>query len=113
MSCANGSGDRRFHWSPRRTLADPGRSPEQELEASEVEEAIQHCLDLLPIEFRTVVVMADVQGLDYSEVAAVVRTPLGTVKSRLARARLRLRQCLQDFEELLPSGFRLKEEPAA
>ncbi len=95
--------------SPR-WLADPNLSPEQEAEADELEHAIQHCLDALPTEFRTVVVLADIQGLDYTEVAASVRVPLGTVKSRLARARLRLRECLQGFAELLPAVFRLEEQ---
>jgi RNA polymerase sigma-70 factor (ECF subfamily) len=65
------------------------------------------------MEFKTVVVMADLQGLDYSEVAVAVKVPLGTIKSRLARARLRLRECLQGFAELLPSVFRLGEESTA
>ena len=56
--------------------------------------------------------MADLQGLDYTEVASATRTPLGTIKSRLARARLRLRECLQSFRELLPSAFRLGGEMA-
>jgi RNA polymerase sigma-70 factor (ECF subfamily) len=94
--------------SPR-WLADPNMSPEQEAEADELEHAIQHCLENLPTDFRVVVVMADIQGLDYSEVAAAARVPLGTIKSRLARARLRLRECLQGFEELLPASFRLEE----
>ena len=94
--------------SPR-WLADPNMSPEQEAEANELEHAIQHCLENLPTDFRVVVVMADIQGLDYSEVAAATRVPLGTIKSRLARARLRLRECLQGFEELLPASFRLEE----
>jgi RNA polymerase sigma-70 factor (ECF subfamily) len=51
--------------------------------------------------------------MDYTEVAVAVRVPLGTIKSRLARARLRLRECLQDFSELLPSVFRLEEESTA
>jgi RNA polymerase sigma-70 factor (ECF subfamily) len=98
-----------------RWLADPSMSPEEHLEADELEHAIQHCLEGLPLEFRTVVVLADIQGLDYVEVAATIRSPLGTVKSRLARGRLRLRECLQDFWELLPAAFRLKDiapEPA-
>ncbi len=95
-----------------RWLADPALTPEQSAEAVELEHAIQHCLDNLPMEFRTVVVMADLQGLDYTEVAAAVRAPLGTIKSRLARARLRLRECLQGFAELLPSSFRLEGELA-
>ena len=98
--------------SPR-WLADPGMTPDQKAEADELEHAIQHCLDNLPMEFKTVVVMADLQGLDYSEVAVAVRVPLGTIKSRLARARLRLRECLQGFAELLPSVFRLGEESTA
>ena len=92
--------------SPR-WLADTSMSPEQKVEADELEHAIQHCLDALPADFRTVVVLADVQGLDYAEVASATRVPLGTIKSRLARARLRLRECLQGFWELLPAAFRL------
>jgi RNA polymerase sigma-70 factor (ECF subfamily) len=98
--------------SEPRWLADRGASPEELAEANELEHAMRHCLDGLPLEFRTVVVMADIEGLDYTEVAAAVRVPLGTVKSRLARARLRLRECLRAFEELLPRGFRLEGEPA-
>lgn len=95
-----------------RWLADPGMSPEERVEADDVEHAIQHCLDALPTEFRTVVVLADIQGLDYIEVAASVKVPIGTIKSRLARARLRLRECLQGFVELLPASFRLEGEHA-
>ncbi|MGZ9164762.1 MAG: RNA polymerase sigma factor [Anaerolineales bacterium] len=98
--------------SPR-WLADPSMSPEQKAEADEVEHAIQHCLNNLPVEFKTVVVMADIQGMDYSEVAIAVHVPLGTIKSRLARARLRLRECLQGFSELLPATFRLEEGTSA
>ncbi len=93
-----------------RWLADPSASPEEQFDQAELEHAIQHCLEALPAEFRSVVVMADIQGLDYSEVAMAVHTPLGTVKSRLARARLRLRECLQGFWELLPAAFRLESE---
>jgi RNA polymerase sigma-70 factor, ECF subfamily len=95
-----------------RWLADPALTPEQSAEAVELEHAIQHCLENLPLEFRTVVVMADLQGLDYTEVATATRAPLGTIKSRLARARLRLRECLQGFGELLPATFRLEGELA-
>ncbi len=96
------------HW-----LADPGLAPEEQMDQVELEHAIQHCLERLPNEFRTVVVLADVQGLDYTEVATALRKPLGTIKSRLARARLRLRECLQGFRELLPAAFRLEEERGA
>ena len=91
-------------------MADTDLSPEQLSEQAELEHAIQHCLNGLPIDYRSVVVLADIQGLDYNEVAASLRKPLGTVKSRLARARLRLRECLQDFWELLPAAFRLESK---
>ena len=97
--------------SPR-WLADPSLTPSQQLEADELEHAIQHCLDSLPTDFRAVVVMADIEGLDYTDVAKAVHVPLGTVKSRLARARLRLRECLQSFAELLPAAFRLNTNEA-
>ena len=93
-------------------LADKGMTPAQKAEADELEHAIQHCLNELPVEFRAAVVLADVQGLDYAEAAAASRVPIGTIKSRIARARSRLRECLRSFEELLPSSFRLNEENA-
>ena len=82
-------------------------SPEDAFDTAELEHALQHCLESLPMDFRAVVVLVDVQGMDYEEVSHSVKAPLGTVKSRLARARLKLRDCLQQFQELLPSQFRL------
>jgi RNA polymerase sigma-70 factor, ECF subfamily len=93
-----------------RWLADPNASPEEQMDQAEIEHAIEHCLGNLPTDFRAVVVLADIQDLDYSEIAAILKKPLGTIKSRLARARLRLRECLQSFRELLPAAFRLEEK---
>jgi RNA polymerase sigma-70 factor (ECF subfamily) len=90
-------------------LADPNMTPSQQAEADELEHAIQHCINNLPLEFKTVVIMTDLQGMDYAEVAVAVHVPLGTIKSRLARARLRLRECLRSFEELLPASYRLED----
>jgi RNA polymerase sigma-70 factor (ECF subfamily) len=84
--------------------------PERAAERAELARAIQGCLEGLPVDFRVVAVLADVQGYDYAEIAAVVGTPLGTVKSRLARARLRLRDCLKRYRELLPAVYRLQDE---
>jgi RNA polymerase sigma-70 factor (ECF subfamily) len=91
-------------------LADDSASPETEVERAELDQALQSCLNGLPEEFRAVVVMVDVEGLDYQEVSVAVGKPLGTVKSRLARARLKMRDCLRHFWELLPSIFRLDDE---
>ncbi|MFC2028436.1 RNA polymerase sigma factor [Chloroflexota bacterium] len=89
-------------------IADTDISPEEKAETLELEHAIQHCLDNLPLDFRTVIVLADIQEMNYKEVSAAIKIPLGTIKSRLARARLRMRECLQDFWELLPAKFRLE-----
>jgi len=86
--------------------------PETAMERAELSKAIQDCLNRLPDEFRVVAVLADVQGFDYAEISAAAGMPLGTVKSRLARARLRLRDCLQRFRELLPAAYRLEDEAA-
>jgi RNA polymerase sigma-70 factor (ECF subfamily) len=91
-------------------LADDGPSPENELERAELDQALQTCLHGLPEEFRAVVLMVDVEGLDYQEVSLATGKPLGTVKSRLARARLKMRDCLRQYWELLPSLYRLDDE---
>lgn len=91
-------------------LADNSPNPEQTLEQGELDNAVQSCLQGLPDEFRAVIVMVDVEGMDYQEVSTAVGKPLGTIKSRVARARLKLRDCLQGFWELLPVQFRLENE---
>jgi RNA polymerase sigma-70 factor (ECF subfamily) len=93
------------HW-----IADSGELPEDSVERTELARAIQRCIDGLPAEFRVVVALVDVQGMDYGEASQVIGKPLGTVKSRLARARGRMRDCLQAFWELLPAAFRLEGE---
>lgn len=91
-------------------LADGKPTPEEAFEQTELETAIQHCLSELPEEFRAVVVMVDIEGCNYQEVSEAIRKPIGTVKSRMARARLRLKECLKHFWELLPLKIRLESE---
>ncbi len=91
-------------------LAAEGGDPESEAQQAELARALEECLGGLPDEFRLVAVLVDVQGHDYREASQVLGTPLGTVKSRLARARLRMRDCLQAHRELLPAAFRLEDE---
>ncbi|MBX3049729.1 MAG: sigma-70 family RNA polymerase sigma factor [Anaerolineales bacterium] len=93
-------------------LADPSAGPQELSERAELAAAIQRCLKELDDDFRSAVVLVDVQGLDYSEAAQIMKRPVGTVKSRLARARTRMQSCLQGFAELLPDRFRLKAEEA-
>ena len=91
-------------------LEDPGESPEEAILRVELSTAIQNCLNGLDEDFRVVVVLVDIQGMDYAEAAEAANTPLGTIKSRLARARAKLQDCLRGFGELLPDKFRLEGE---
>jgi RNA polymerase sigma-70 factor (ECF subfamily) len=94
-------------------LEDPSERPEEFAMRRELSEAIQNCLMGLSEEFRTVVVLVDIQGMDYQEASDTADTPLGTVKSRLARARKKLQECLQGYGELLPDLFRLDDTRTA
>jgi RNA polymerase sigma-70 factor (ECF subfamily) len=94
-------------------LTDPGEGPEEAVERAALNQAIERCIQELPPEFRAVVVLVDLQGLNYAEAAEAVGRPVGTIKSRLARARVQVRDCLQAFRELLPREFRLDSESAA
>jgi RNA polymerase sigma-70 factor, ECF subfamily len=109
LSQGDGSEDGRASFEP----PDPGETPEDHLARSEVRRALEECLRRLTDDQRAVVLLADVQAMDYSEVAAVMQTALGTVKSRLARARANLRECLSARGELLPEAFRLEGEASA
>lgn len=91
-------------------LTDPQLQPEEQISQNELNRAIQDCLSNLPEDFRTIVVMVDMQEMNYDEASQISSLPLGTIKSRLSRARRRLQDCLQRFSELLPSQFRFNQE---
>jgi RNA polymerase sigma-70 factor (ECF subfamily) len=94
------------------SLVARSESPEEQTQRRELAHHIQRCLDHLPDDMRVVAVMCDVMEMDYSEIAQSTGLALGTVKSRLSRARGRLRDCLQKVGELLPAAFRLEDERA-
>jgi len=56
--------------------------------------SLQDCLEALPAEFREAIVLRELEELSYKEISEIARVPVGTVMSRLARARKRLQQCL-------------------
>jgi len=89
-------------------VSESEMGPEESRQWTEMVEAISRCLDDLPDEQRVVTVLRDVEGYDYSEIAEIMASTLGTVKSRLSRARAKLRECLQGFGELLPAEYRLE-----
>jgi RNA polymerase sigma-70 factor (ECF subfamily) len=88
-------------------LRSPEDGPEQHRQRVELAIAIERCLEGLPEDQRVATVLCDVEGHDYQEIAQMMRVSLGTVKSRLSRARAKLRDCLQQSQELLPANYRL------
>ncbi|MFN8639829.1 MAG: sigma-70 family RNA polymerase sigma factor [Dehalococcoidia bacterium] len=87
--------------------ADPGPSPEAAALNAELRAALERALLQLPEEWRLVVVLTDVHGLSYEEVSIAAGLPLGTVKSRISRARGRLRDILLATGELTSPAGRL------
>jgi RNA polymerase sigma-70 factor (ECF subfamily) len=74
---------------------DPARGPEETLLARDREELVAAALLALPVRFREAVVLRDLDGLSYDEIAAVLGARAGTVRSRIARGRERLRVLLE------------------
>lgn len=81
--------------------------PDQVALRHEVGEWLQQVILQLPVDQRMTLVMADVHGYSYEEIAEVTDVQLGTVKSRLSRARRKVRKLLQEHSELLPAKYRL------
>jgi RNA polymerase sigma-70 factor, ECF subfamily len=75
-------------------LKDPRETPEQVMERVETGQRIANAIQRLNPVFRCVVILVDLQELDYAETSTVLHIPVGTVKSRLARARNQLREDL-------------------
>jgi RNA polymerase sigma-70 factor (ECF subfamily) len=75
-------------------LASPSAGPEQQVHDGMLEDDIQRALDALPPDFRAAVVLCDIEGLSYEEIAATLDIKLGTVRSRIHRGRAQLRDAL-------------------
>jgi RNA polymerase sigma-70 factor, ECF subfamily len=87
-----------------RQIEDPGRSPYDEAERSERERAVETAVDQLAEYQKAMIVMYHAERLSYEEIADALDLPIGTVKSRLNRARLSLREILSKDEELFKLG---------
>ena len=86
--------------------ADPSPSPQESLEMAELRSSLEKALRSLEPDFRKVIVLRDVNGLSYEEIATIENLELGTVKSRIYRARRKLADALMsdgNFLELYPS----------
>jgi len=71
-------------------------NPEELLMAAARSELVQQALEQLPAEFREVVILRELEGMSYKEIAEIAGVPMGTVMSRLARARVRLQKLLSE-----------------
>ena len=85
-------------------LPDITSDPEKEVNTIITEKIIQKAIGRLPQKFRQVIVLRDIQGFSYEEISGIIKVPLGTVKSRVNRARLKLQDdldfLLEDLEYL-------------
>jgi RNA polymerase sigma-70 factor (ECF subfamily) len=88
-------------------MMDLSAGPEERYDSVELKDALQRCVKALTPDYRLVVVLVDVEGMSYEEVARVANIPVGTVKSRLARARMQLRKSLQGYRNLLPAAYQV------
>ena len=82
---------------PAQTHAAPADVPGMDLLARTLDEELEHALALLSDSLRVCVLLTDMEGLSYEETAQALGIPIGTVRSRLARARMKLHDLLQDF----------------
>lgn len=76
-------------------LADFAADPENQFEINELNHVIESCLQKMSCEHRMILTLIDMEDLSYEEAAVALRIPIGTIKSRLARARIELRKRLQ------------------
>ena len=85
--------------NPTRDIPDSSAMPEEKVLNKEVSEVIRQAMLKLPEQFRTAIVLREVEGLSYEEIAVITQTEMGTVKSRIARARTKLQELLKPYIE--------------
>ncbi|MGC8878109.1 MAG: RNA polymerase sigma factor [Anaerolineae bacterium] len=104
LTTNEGAGENPEHFS---WLTHGGAGPEELIMSRELADFIQGGIASLPADQRVIIVLSDVQGFTYQEIAEIIGIPLGTVKSRLSRARAKLRDYLLAApSELLPDEYR-------
>lgn len=92
-----------------REMAHHGPSPAEALEKKEMQQEILKALDRLPEEQKMPIILKEFQDMSYEEIAGVLKVPLGTVRSRISRGRLKLKTILQEME-LLPACLHLRRQ---
>jgi RNA polymerase sigma-70 factor (ECF subfamily) len=87
-------------------LEDPGERPDDYAQRMELSQLIERGIAALPPDQRLALTLCDVHGYAYEEIGEITGMPMGTVKSRINRARTKLREYLLQYPELLPASFR-------
>jgi RNA polymerase sigma-70 factor (ECF subfamily) len=88
-------------------VTDRESDPEAYSLTRELQDLLQQSIQQLPLDQRTAIVLCDIEGLSYEEIASATQTSLGTVRSRISRGRARLREYLYRKKELLPRNYRI------
>jgi RNA polymerase sigma-70 factor, ECF subfamily len=83
-------------------LGLPAPDPQERAEANERNRLVRESIAQLEHDMRIAIILRDINGMRYDEIATVLRVPLGTVKSRIARARAHVQERLQRYPELFP-----------
>lgn len=93
-------GDDEDDTAPIKNVKSNALTPEESVEADERQKLVREAITSLKAEYREVIVYSDMQGLSYEEIAKIMKCPVGTVRSRLNRARASLRKILAEKREL-------------
>ena len=78
------------------TQTDPDKTPQRLLEREQLQRRLQEAVDRLPEEFKTAIVLREIEGLSYQEIAGALKCSIGTVRSRIFRGRQSLQSMLKD-----------------
>jgi RNA polymerase sigma-70 factor (ECF subfamily) len=81
--------------SPSRDLPDPAAQPDEVYDRKDVRQTVEKAISTLPRQFRTAIVLREIEDLPYDEIAKITNTDIGTVKSRISRARTKVQQLLR------------------
>ncbi|WP_010252495.1 RNA polymerase sigma factor [Acetivibrio cellulolyticus] len=89
----------------KRQIADNAPTPDIAAETNEVKNAVNKSIQELPEDYKSIIILRDIQGFSYEEISKIFNCPEGTVKSRINRARQALKKILQGKKELLNEKF--------
>lgn len=86
-------------------IKDESPGPEKIYERKEFKSLVKECIESLPPDYKTVIVLRDIEGFSYEEIAKIINCPEGTVKSRINRARKALREIFKNKKELFNEEY--------